>query len=335
MTSPAHAEQGERSGPGAAAAGADRTLAAGNGGREGQTFGGTSRAVRYANLVKLPHTVFALPFALVGVTLGTFHADARLVTVAWVVVAFTAARFAAMGFNRIADRAYDARNPRTSMRELPTGALGVKEAWTAVVVACAVFAFAAAMINPLCFALSPLALAWVLGYSYTKRFTRWSHLVLGFGLGIAPVGGYLAITGAWSEPWWMLAVLATAVATWTAGFDVIYALQDVEVDRAEGLWSLPATLGAARAIGIARGLHMLTVVALAAVGVAVHAGLYYFGGVGAAAVLLHYEHHLVRTAGLAKLDKAFFTVNVALSSVFLVFVVLERMLPFHPLWPLF
>ncbi|HVZ50119.1 MAG TPA: UbiA-like polyprenyltransferase [Gemmatimonadaceae bacterium] len=303
--------------------------------REGQTFGGTSRAVRYANFVKLPHTVFALPFALVGVTLGSFRTDLRVATVAWVVVAFTAARFAAMGFNRIADRAYDARNPRTAMRELPTGAMGVAEAWGAVLVACALFVFAAGMINTLCFALSPVALAWVLGYSYSKRFTRWSHLVLGFGLGIAPVGGYLAVTGAWSEPWWMLVVLATAVATWTAGFDVIYALQDVEVDRAEGLWSLPATVGPQAAMTIARVMHMLTVVALALVGVAAHAGRYYFGGVAAAAVLLHYEHHLVRTAGMAKLDKAFFTVNIALSSIFFVFVLLERVLPFHPLWPLF
>lgn len=307
---------------------------AGAGGREGQTFAGTSRVVRYANFVKLPHTVFALPFALVGVTLGTFHADAPVAVVAWVVVAFTAARFAAMGFNRIADRTYDARNPRTAMRELPTGTMRVGEAWAAVLVACAVFVMAAAMINPLCLALAPLALAWVLGYSYTKRFTRWSHLVLGFGLGIAPVGGYLAITGAWSDPWWMLVVLATAVATWTAGFDVIYALQDVDMDRAEGLRSLPAALGPGRAMLIARGLHMLTVIALAAVGVGVHAGLYYYGGVAAAAVLLHYEHHLVRTAGMARLDKAFFTVNMALSSIVLAFVLLERVLPFRPLWPL-
>lgn len=303
--------------------------------REGQTFAGTSRAVRYANLVKLPHTVFALPFALVGVTFGSFEAPARPVTIAWVVVAFAAARFAAMGFNRIADRVLDARNPRTAMRELPTGALSTGEAWIAVLAACAIFVFAAGMINPLCFALSPLALAWVLGYSYAKRFTRWSHLILGVGLGIAPVGGFLAVTGAWGEPWWMLVVLAAAVATWTAGFDVIYALQDVEVDRAEGLWSLPATLGAARAMTIARVMHMLTVVGLALVGVSVHAGLYYFAGVGAAAVLLHYEHHLVRAAGTSHLDRAFFTVNVALSGIFFAFVLLERMLPHRAFWPLF
>lgn len=326
MTVPAHAGQGSRR--------AESGRGAGDGGREGQTFGGTSCAVRYANFVKLPHTVFALPFALVGVTLGTFHADPRAATIVWVVVAFTAARFAAMGFNRIADREYDARNPRTAMREIPAGTMRVGEAWTAVIAASALFVVGAAMINPLCLALSPVALAWILGYSYTKRFTRWSHLVLGVGLGIAPVGGYLAVTGAWSDPWWMLVVLAVAVATWTAGFDVIYALQDVEVDRTEGLRSLPATLGPTRAMTIARGLHLLTVVALAAVGVAIHAGRYYVAGVGAAAVLLHYEHHLVRSAGLAKLDKAFFTVNVALSSIFLLFVVLERVLPFRPVWPL-
>ena len=189
--------------------------------REGQTLGGTSRWVRYANFVKLPHTVFALPFALVGATLASYHAPVTLAMAAWIVLAFTSARFAAMGFNRIVDRDVDARNPRTRMRELPSGALGVREAVAAVVAAGVMFVWSSWRLNPLCGALSPLALFWVCFYSYTKRFTRWSHLVLGAGLAIAPVGGYLAVTGAWPDPWWMPVVLASAVMTWVGGFDVL------------------------------------------------------------------------------------------------------------------
>ncbi|HEY4659739.1 MAG TPA: 4-hydroxybenzoate octaprenyltransferase, partial [Gemmatimonadaceae bacterium] len=193
--------------------------------REGQTFAGASRLVRYVNFVKLPHTVFALPFALVGVTLATYAAPLPAATLGWVVLAFTAARFAAMGFNRIADRGIDARNPRTAAREIPSGAMTVGEAWALVLGAVVLFELAAWKLNPLCFALSPVALAWVFFYSFTKRFTRWSHLVLGLGMAIAPVGGYLALTGRWSDPWWLLPALACAVMTWGAGFDVMYALQ--------------------------------------------------------------------------------------------------------------
>lgn len=299
--------------------------------REGQTFAGTSRVVRYANFVKLPHTLFALPFALVGVVLGTFSTDVTPATVGWVIVAFAAARFAAMGFNRIVDRHYDARNPRTAMRELPAGTMGVGEAWTAVVVASLLFAVAAWRINALCLMLSPVALAWVFFYSFTKRFTRWSHLVLGGGLAIAPVGGYLAVTGRWADPWWMLVALAVAVATWTAGFDILYALQDVGVDRREGLQSLPAAIGTRGALLVARVLHVLTVVALAAVGSAVHAGVYYAIGTMVATLLLAWEHYEVRGGDLATVDKAFFRINMLLSSVFFAFVLLERLMPFHPL----
>jgi 4-hydroxybenzoate polyprenyltransferase len=151
--------------------------------------------------------------------------------VGWVLLAFTAARFAGMGFNRIVDRDVDARNPRTAMREIPRGALTVGRPPRQWSVMSALFVFASWRLNPLCFALSPVALLWVLGYSYTKRFTRWSHLWLGLGLGIAPVGGYLAVTGAWSTPWWMLCLLSLAVMTWTGGFDILYALQDAEFDQ--------------------------------------------------------------------------------------------------------
>ncbi|MFL5477568.1 MAG: 4-hydroxybenzoate octaprenyltransferase, partial [Gemmatimonadaceae bacterium] len=208
-------------------------------GREGQTFRGQGMLMRHANLVRLPHTVFALPFALVGVVLASYVASITLITVVWVVVAFTTARFAAMGFNRIVDREIDARNPRTRSREIPSGTMTVREATVAVVIASVAFIISAWQLNQLCLALSPVALAWVLFYSYTKRFTRWSHLVLGVGLSIAPVGGYLAVTGAWSNPWWMLIALAVAVATWVGGFDILYALQDVSFDRENGLYSVP------------------------------------------------------------------------------------------------
>ena len=293
--------------------------------REGQTFRGASAVVRYANLVKLPHTVFALPFALVGVTLASYVAPVTFGAVAWVVVAFAAARFAAMGFNRIVDRDVDALNPRTRSRELPSGALTVAGASVAVVAAALLFIVAAWQLNPLCLALSPVALAWVLFYSYTKRFTRWCHLVLGVGLSIAPVGGYLAIAGQWSDPWWLLVALALAVATWVGGFDILYALQDIEFDCSQRLHSLPVALGERNALMAARALHVLTVVMLAAVGVTAGAGWLFAIGCAIAAILLLYEHSLVRPGDLSRLDAAFFTMNGVISIVFFVFVLAERL----------
>lgn len=292
--------------------------------REGQTFGGASRLVRYVNFVKLPHTVFALPFALVGVTLASWIVPVTAAIVLWVVIAFTAARFAAMGFNRIADRRYDALNPRTAMREIPSGAMSVPEAAASVFVASLVFVFAAWRINPLCLALSPVALAWVLFYSYTKRFTRWSHLVLGLGLGIAPAGGYLAVTGAWSDPWWLLPALAIAVMSWVGGFDILYSLPDAEFDRSQGLYSVPATMGTRTALRIARALHLLTIAALVVAGVASGSGVLYFAGVVVAAGILGWEHSLVSSDDLSRLDAAFFSVNGILSVTFFLFVLAER-----------
>jgi len=293
--------------------------------KEGQTFRGASGLVRYVNLVKLPHTVFALPFALVGVTLASYVAPVTVWKVFWVVIAFTAARFAAMGFNRIVDRDVDALNPRTKSREIPSGALSVTAAGAAVTVACIVFVVAAWQLNPLCLALSPVALGWVLFYSYTKRFTRFCHLVLGIGLSIAPVGGYLAVTGQWSDPWWMLILLATAVATWVGGFDILYALQDIDFDCEHGLHSLPASLGERNALNVARMLHLCTVVALAGVGLGVGAGWIYAAGVIVATTLLLYEHSLVRPGDLGRLDAAFFTMNGVISIVFFAFVLTERL----------
>lgn len=293
---------------------------------EGQTFAGTSRLIAYANLVKLPHTIFALPFALVGVVLASYRRPLRLSDLGWVVLAFTAARFAAMGFNRIVDREIDRRNPRTASRELPSGALGVREAGIAVVIASALFVFAAAQLNPLCLALSPVALAWTFFYSFTKRFTRWSHLVLGWSLAIAPVGGYLAVVGAWSRPWWMLIALAIGVATWVAGFDIFYSLQDLPFDREQQLNSMPAALGEVRAIQVARAMHIVSVAALATVGLVIHGGAWYWLGIVVASTLLLYEHSLVAPGDLRKLDAAFFTMNGMISIAFFFFVLIDRLM---------
>lgn len=293
--------------------------------REGQTIGGESLLVRYLNFVKLPHTLFALPFALVGATLASYETPVTWRSLWWIVVAFTTVRFAAMGFNRIADREIDARNPRTANRELPAGTLTLRQAWLAVIVTSLLFMYAAWQLNPFCGWLSPVALGWVLAYSYTKRFTRWSHLVLGASLSIAPVGGYLAVAGQWTDPVWILLALAAAVASWVAGFDILYALQDRDFDVAQGLHSLPVALGAADAVRFSQGLHAVTVVCLALVGWGTGAGWLYAAGVLVAGSLLLYEHSLVKPHDLRRLDAAFFTMNGVISIAFFVFVLAERL----------
>jgi 4-hydroxybenzoate polyprenyltransferase len=244
----------------------------------------------------------------------------------WVVVAFTSARFAAMGVNRIVDREIDGANPRTAMRELPRGVLSTRDAVIATTTMTVLFIVAAWRLNPLCLALSPVALAWTFGYSYTKRFTRWSHIVLGIGISIAPVGGYLAITGAWSTPAWMLVLLSSAVAAWVAGFDILYALQDVSFDTVRGLHSIPKDLGEGPAFMIARALHAWTVVALTLVGVTTGRGAWWMAGVALTAVLLMYEHRLVRPGDLRRLDAAFFTMNGIISLAFFGCALLDRVL---------
>jgi 4-hydroxybenzoate polyprenyltransferase len=295
--------------------------------REGQTFAGESLLARYASFVKLPHTLFALPFALLGVLAASLHAPVTPRAVVLVVVAFSSARWVAMGFNRIADREYDARNPRTLNRELPRGALTLRQAWASVGVAAALFVLAAALLNPLCLALSPLALAWVMTYSFAKRFTWWPHLWLGMSLAIAPVGGWLAVTGAWSEPWWLLVAITVGVATWVAGFDIFYALPDESFDRREGLGSAVVRLGEARGILLAKLLHGVTIPALALFGWAAGFGTLYFAGLVVAAGILAYEHRLVRPGDLSRLDAAFFTMNGVMSVTVFGFALADRLLP--------
>jgi 4-hydroxybenzoate polyprenyltransferase len=292
---------------------------------EGQTFAGESLLVRYVNFVKLPHTLFALPFALLGVLAASMTSAVTIRTVALVVIAFSAARWAAMGFNRIADRAVDARNPRTMQRELPRGAITLPQAWASVLAAAAIFVLAAGSLNPLCLALSPIALAWILTYSLAKRFTWWPHLWLGLGLAIAPVGGYLAVTGRWSEPAWPLFAVAAAVATWVAGFDIFYALPDEGFDRSEGLRSAVVRLGESRAILLAKLLHGVTIPALALFGFGMGFGPWYYAGLVVAAAILAYEHSLVRPGDLSRLDAAFFTMNGIMSVTVFFFALVDRL----------
>ncbi len=289
-----------------------------------KTFAGPSALAQWSSFVKLPHTVFALPFAMVGVLAASLVAPVTLRTVALVVVAFSAARFVAMGFNRIADRTFDARNPRTMAREIPAGVISVSQATAAVALAGIVFVGAAALLNPLCLMLSPVALVWIVSYSYAKRFTHWPHLWLGLALAIAPVGGWLAVTGAWSEPWWLLLVVTVAVMTWVAGFDIFYALADEGFDRDQGLRSAVVRLGQRRAIFVAKMLHGVTIPALAAFGWYAGFGVWYLIGVGCAAGILMYEHHLVRPGDLSRLDAAFFTMNGIMSLIVLTFAGIDR-----------
>jgi len=292
---------------------------------EGQLLRGRSLAVRYLNFVKLPHTLFALPFALVGVVAASLVAPVRWRTVALVVVAFTSARWVAMGFNRVADRRYDALNPRTRLRELPQGALSLGQAWISIVVAGILFLTSAALINPLCAALGPLALVWVMSYSLSKRFTHWPHLWLGMSLAMAPVGGYLAVTGRWSQPWWVLAAITVAIATWVAGFDIFYALPDEAFDRTMGLRSAVVRLGLERSIMFAKVLHGLTIPMLVLFGWGAGFGRWYFVGVAAAAGILIYEHRLVRPNDLSRLDAAFFNLNAVMSATVFGFALMDRL----------
>jgi 4-hydroxybenzoate polyprenyltransferase len=280
------------------------------------------RVVLYGRMVKFSHSVFALPFALASAALAA-EETTRWRDLAWIVVAMVGARSAAMGFNRLADHEIDARNPRTAGRELPRGALRRAEVWAFVAFSAAVLVLAAAMLNPLCLALSPVALAIVFGYSYTKRFTALSHLFLGLGLAVAPVGAWLAIRGEFATT---PIVLGLAVLGWVAGFDTIYACQDVAFDRAAGLHSLPARLGVARALLVSRVLHVVAVGLLAFVYRLVPLHPLYLAGVAGVAALLLYEHSLVRADDLSRVDAAFFAVNGWISLGYLGATVAARLL---------
>ena len=267
-------------------------------------------------MIKWEHSIFALPFALCGALLAA-HGLPGALQLFWIVVAMIAARSAAMAFNRLADASIDAANPRTQTRALPAGTLTPAFVSTFVIVSCAVFVLAASRLNRLTLALSPVALAVILLYSYTKRFTRWSHLVLGFALGIAPSAAWIAVRGSFDP---RILLLTAAVTFWVAGFDVLYACQDYEFDQQAGLHSIPRYFGIARALWIARFFHLLMLILLMGLVAVFGLGKLAVAGVIVVAILLGYEHSLVSPTNLSKLNAAFFTMNGVISVVFFVFV---------------
>ena len=261
-----------------------------------------SRLSTYGSFVRFSHSVFALPFALAGALLAARHAPLTWSAAMWILVAMVAALSAAMGFNRLADARLDALNPRTANRELPRGAMTAREAAVFVTVASAVFIAAAWRLNPICLALSPVALGIVFWYSLAKRFTTWTQLLLGLAMAVAPVGGWLAVGGrAGWEPW----LLAAAIGTWVGGFDVLYACQDLDFDRAHGLRSIPVRFGVPASLAISRVMHVLAVGYLISLAWVAPLGPVYLLGVALVAAMLVYEQSLVRADDLSQVKRAF------------------------------
>jgi len=263
-------------------------------------------------MIKIEHTLFALPFALLGAILAA-RGLPTAVQIVWITLAMLGARSTAMAFNRLADKDYDARNERTKTRAIPAGTLSVVFVWIFTIVAAGLFLLAAAMLNRLTLWLSPIALASIVLYSYTKRWTALSHLVLGWCLSIAPTGAWIAVRGAIDSPVPLL--LSLVVMLWTAGFDVLYACQDYDFDRREGLYSIPARFGIARSLWISRLLHVGAFAALLALYFLANLGMLTLAGVIATGALLVYQHTLVRADDLSRLNAAFFTTNAFLSVI--------------------
>ncbi len=262
-----------------------------------------ARIGTYLSFVRFSHSVFALPFALTGALLAAREHPLTWTRVAWIIAAMVAARSAAMGFNRLVDAHYDAENPRTAMRELPRGAMSRTEATVFVAVTSVAFIAAAWMINPLCAALSPLALAIVFWYSLAKRYTSYTQAFLGLAMAVAPVGGWLAAGGAlgrW-EPW----LLGAAIGLWVGGFDVLYACQDYAFDREHGLRSIPVRFGIERSLLISRGMHVATILCMAALALVIPLGPIYLIGVALVGALLTYEQSLVSSTDLSQVKRAF------------------------------
>jgi 4-hydroxybenzoate polyprenyltransferase len=302
----------------------------------------------YLSLIKFSHTIFAMPFALIGFSIGLFytemaisvipgwHTEVAAETIAQLNFSFTkeealvrfslvllcmvTARSAAMAFNRYLDRKWDALNPRTAIREIPQGIITPKNALAFTIISCILFITATFFINRICFFLSPVALAVVLGYSYTKRFTPLCHLVLGLGLSLAPIGAYLAVTGVFH---WLPILFSLAVLFWVSGFDIIYALQDEEFDRSNRLYSIPAWLGKAKALRVSELLHLLSAGAIVAAGKLGGFGWLYWIGVLVFIGMLVYQHSVVKPTDLRRVNLAFMTANGIASVVFAIFVITD------------
>jgi 4-hydroxybenzoate polyprenyltransferase len=292
----------------------------------------------YLSLIKFSHTIFAMPFALIGFFLGIFEYTS--VIPGWhnrifppqfdwsllvskfvlVILCMVTARSAAMAFNRYLDRKWDALNPRTAVREIPKGIITPKNALAFTIINCILFIATTFFINRICFFLSPIALAVVLGYSYTKRFTPLCHLVLGLGLSLAPIGAYLAVTGVFH---WLPILFSLAVLFWVSGFDIIYALQDVEFDQSQKLYSIPAWLGKEKALRISEFLHLLSAIAVVAAGTLGPFGWLYWIGVLVFGGCLIYQHSIVKPNDLKRVNIAFMTTNGIASVVFAVFVIAD------------
>ena len=300
----------------------------------------------YLSLIKFSHTIFAMPFALIGFFLATHSANritlhqwnlnqsigwgndfTNFVFVKWIFIKFVlviicmiTARSAAMAFNRYLDRNFDAKNPRTAIREIPAGIISKESAVRFVIINCSIFITATFFINPLCFFLSPVALFIILFYSYTKRFTALCHLVLGLGLSLAPIGAFLAVTGRFD---WLPVIFSFTVLFWVSGFDIIYSLQDEGFDKSQNLHSIPATFGKTNALNISRLLHLFAAVTIVVAGFQGHFGYWYWAGVAGFIAMLLYQHSIVKPTDLSKVNIAFMTANGIASLVFSIFVLLD------------
>ncbi len=291
-----------------------------------------SRVKSYLSLIKFSHTIFALPFAMIGYVLGlkifnfpplTIRQEFSILNFSLVIFCMVFARSAAMAFNRYLDRKHDAKNPRTAIREIPQGIIKANNALIFTIANCLLFIASTFFINQLCFYLSPVALLVVLGYSYTKRFTPLCHLVLGLGLSLAPIGAYIAVTGRFD---FLPILFSLAVLFWVSGFDIIYALQDEEFDKSQELYSMPAWLGKSRALRVSELLHLLSATAIISAGFYGDFGWLYWIGVVTFTGMLIYQHSIVKPGDLRRVNVAFMTANGIASVVFSIFVIIDLLL---------
>lgn len=281
------------------------------------------KTIIFLEMIKFEHTVFALPFAFMGALLGSVVVMNKLpswAAIGWIVLAMVGARSAAMGFNRVIDKVIDGKNPRTAMRAIPAGLLSSKEVIAFILISLALLFIAASQLEPLSMRLLPVALLFLVGYSYTKRFTWTCHFILGLTIGLAPLGGWVAVTGTID---YTAIIFYLTISFWTAGFDIIYACQDTEFDRKEGLHSIPSRFGIAGALRMAKGCHAITALGLILLLLITDLSWLYLVGTVIAAAILYHEHRLVSPDNLSKLNTAFFTMNGVLSVVVFVFTLMD------------